>query len=395
MKTRWNFYGYYFKYNQLNDLLETYKNNVSDIKTVNIFIDLQNALRTQYYDDSIQDGYYSVKSKERYSPIVFDTITYLARTRSFFDSKGIKSRFIIYWDEGKCVYHTSLLKDYKHNRYIKSTVLPDEVVKTGLAFFKMQKRILTELGNKLKDVYVIRMKNLETDFMPHFILKANPELLTDLTQVNFLISADKDLYQTTLLSKNVIQYVRAGKESFFINSSNAMKKLIKSKDDNCDSNLLKCTFSIAGDPGDDIPSVLARTGYITAYKICEQLKNIDIDVNELISNVAQGEQIKIDLSKITNKTYRNKIQILMENVERWRDNIFLTLFDESYKYFNNEIKYDKIKVTSDYRRKVINIVKNIFTNKEDIINYNVLKETVNYIHRNEELDNICHVLCEV
>lgn len=398
INTRWSYFGYYFKYTHLNAFLSEYQSYFDrKVKTVYIYIDLQNCLKTQFYDDAIQDMYKSVKFKEKFSPIVMDTFLYMARTRQYFKSIGINTKFIIYWDEGKTIYHTALLPSYKQARHSKSSVLPEIVLRTGLDSFKVQKRILTEITYNLYDCYALKLDNLESDFVPHFILKENKDLIDDKSNLHFLISADKDLYQTTFLGDNIFQYVRSGKNDFFVSKKSSLSSLLKKNDNDYsqDVDLWRFLFSIAGDPGDEVPSIIPRTGYITAYNMAKALKDIGINVENVLTDVVSNEQIKIPVSKINNTTIRKKISKIVSDeniISRWRENILLVLFDESYKFFKQEIKHDKIKITRSFKDEVIQKTKTIF-DKNDTIEYNKLNNIMKKIHLIENLDPICQNLC--
>lgn len=393
---RYSQFGTYIKYKVFDEFLSVYENRYDrKVKTLHIFVDLQNCLKGQYYEDFILETYNGVVNKEKYSPIVYDTINFMSRTRSYFALKNIETKFIIYWDSGKSLYHTSIDKNYKSGRGVSSTTLPIEVFRTGLDAIKFQKKLLNKIANQLNGVHVVFLENIETDFVPHSILRTHKNLIEDKSNLNLLLSADKDLFQTVLLGDNVFQYVKINSNWVDIISKNkVVSNLIKKSYGAELSDYFMVLFTLGGDGGDDIPSVIPRKRYLSLYSFVREYKD---ELKSFINDLIYTKQFKIlDISKATGP--QKKIVSLLNNDEsireRWIDNYFLMSFDILHEFINNKVNYTKLKhLTSDYKTKINKAIIEVFDNT-DSISFNELQSIMEYCHNMESIDSSCINLCK-
>jgi len=396
---RYNFFSYYLKYNQTEQFLTDYENYFgTKVHSVYIYVDLQNCLKTQFYDDVILSMHQSAKYKEKSIPVVYDTIMFMARTREWFETKGIKTYFVLYWDEGSSLYHSHLDKGYKCRRKILKTSLPELMFKSGVSVLKFQKRILNEIAGNMNDVASVMLKNIDTDFIPHFILKENPNLTSDSGIINLLFSSDHDLFQTTKLGNNVFQYYKTSKDTLFISNKTILSKLIKKEiSESFHNSWYDLVFTMGGCPGDDIPGIWPRVGWKTAYNYLITLHKCGISFEDHVNKIILGEQTQIDIKDIKNTTVMKKISDFNDPTshvqERWRQNLFMMDYNVMHDYFTEKIDNRNAGITWEFRRNTIDKVRNIFIN-DNIIDNDELNEIMTTYHLTEGLEEICINLCK-
>ncbi|MCK9556059.1 hypothetical protein M0R36_09635 [bacterium] len=397
---RYNFFNYYLKYNITENFIKEYEKYYdTNVHSVYIFLDLQNCLKAQFYDDVILNMYQLAKYKEKSMPVVYDVLMFISRTREWFDSKNIKSFFIFYWDEGASLYHRHIDKTYKENRLITKSNLPIVKFESGKSVLKFQKRLLNEIAGNLKNVKTILSKDIDSDFVPYFVLKENPNLLEDKGIMNLLFTTDHDMYQATKLGTNVFQYFKTNKDSIFLSSKMILSALLdKPISDISQNNWFNDIFTLGGCRGDNISSVWKRCGWKTIYDMFLKLKDVGIDFEEHRKKVMCGEQTQIEVKNIKNISVIKKISEFNDIDSglqtRWKNNIFLMDFEIMYKYFKNDIKNSNINLTWEFKKGIIEKTKDAinFNNK---LKYDELLEIMDNYHDNEKLENICTNLCEV
>jgi len=393
---RYSQFGTYIKYKIFDEFLSAYETHHDrKVKSLHIFIDLQNCLKGQYYEDFILETYNGVINKEKYSPIVYDTIAFMSRTRAYFALKNIETKFIIYWDSGKSLYHTSVDKKYKCGRGVSSTTLPMEVFQTGLDAIKFQKKVLNKIVNQLDGVHVIFLENIETDFIPHSILRTHKNLIEDKSNLNLLLSADKDLFQTVLLGDNIFQYVKINSNWIDIISKNKVINNLVKKDYGTELvDYFMVLFTLGGDGGDDVPSVMPRKRYLSLYPFVKEYKD---ELKSFIHDLIYTKQFKnLDISRA--KGPQKKMVSLLNDDEaireRWVDNYFLMSFDMLHEFINDDINYSKLKhLTSEYKSKINDAVINVFNN-DNLLSFDELRSIMEYCHNMEDIDSSCINLCK-
>jgi len=398
--SRWSYFGYYFKYSLLKNLIDEYQKKFNiKVESAYIYIDLQNALRTQFYDDAINDAYQGAINKERSMPIVYDTIHFLSRTKMWFESIGISPVFVIYWDEGKSIFHNNIDKNYKASRAQTSTVLPMEVFKTGCNAMKFQKKVLTELCKELKGVYCVKLKDMESDMVPHCILRCYPDLLTNPKNMNFLVSNDKDLLQTVLMGTNVFQYFKCNTNNYvYVTRKMVLEHLLKKEVTEESQNYwFNPIFTLGGDGGDDVPSVFPKVRYLTVYKWITDLMLHNNNIFEIMDSVRKGEQIKtISLNGLSASSIKlaHLFNTDQQYAQRWRDNMFLMSFDVMMDYILDRINHKSLSLTFEFKKTMLETFQTIFK-KDHILKFPDLEKIMRDFHPAEYLEETCKTLCEV
>ena len=141
---------------------------------------------------------------------------------------------------------------------------------------------------------------------------------------------------------------------------------------------------------------LAREINESMPKYTVELLETEIDVNEVMRSVYEGEQLKnipiTNLKKSTKKLaelFNNDVNIQ----NRWRDNIFLMSFEVLINFLEDKVKHPSIKATFEYKKKIIESIKNVF-NKEEKMSYEDLTTLMESFHQSEKIDELCINLCE-
>jgi 5'-3' exonuclease len=177
---------------------------------------------------------------------------------------------------------------------------------------------------------VIRLANLEADFVPYYILTRN--LVENNGDTGFVIySNDHDLWQG--LNDNIFIFSKAGKNKKIIKHGKIVNEYLK-KENNIPDEYYPLVMSIIGDPGDDVtgvngvgpkrfidvfPDILSMVGSMNElYDKVEKGKDIFNIIPDCSSNKHLGNIIS---SEIKNKTISNNLKLVsFELISRFLEN---------------------------------------------------------------------------
>lgn len=240
--------SYYPTYSVLDEVVA--KNNY---KTLNFYFDLKNNLQSTYMEHAIVNIIESSKRSKNVDTAVFSSlISFLSFHKIWGIKRGIDVNFYIFFETGKSYYHKNISKKYKISRQIDDLYGLDRVDR-DLFFHTLQSnfQLIEKACNLLPKVKVIRLQNLEADFIPYYLISRN-KVSRDENTAHVIYSNDHDLLQC--IRDHVFIYSKSGKYKKIIQKDEVMKNLLK-RETNISDEYITLAMSILGDPGDDVDGV--------------------------------------------------------------------------------------------------------------------------------------------
>jgi len=257
-------------------------------------------------------------------------ISFLAFHKIYGIKRGINTKFIIFFETGQSYYHKNISKTYKISRAIDDLYGLDKIDR-DLFFSVLQSnfQLIEKACNKIPNMTVIRLSNLEADFIPYFLITRN---LVEKQNMGFVIySNDHDMWQC--LADDVYIFSKSGKNKKIMKHGKIVSELLKIET-NISDEYFPLVISIIGDTGDDVigvkniggkrlldcfPQLLALTGDMnTIYQNIQQKKEIFNSIPPTIQN--KHLKMIVD-SEIKNKTISNNLKLVsFELISRFLEN---------------------------------------------------------------------------
>ena len=267
-------------------------------KHLNIFIDLKNNLQTTYMEHAIVNIVENTKKGARLDTSIFSSlIAFLSFHKMYGMKRGINTNFIIFFESGNSYYHKNISKHYKVSRKIDDLYGLDK--KDRELFFQVLQsnfQLIESACNKMPNLGVIRLPNLEADFIPYYSITR--EFVSKGNGVaNIIYSNDHDLHQC--LDDDVFIFSKAGKNKKILKDGNVMKMFLK-RPTTIPDEYLPLAMAVIGDPGDDVHGVKG-VGPATFMKIFDQLISMTGNLEQIYNKV----ETKKDLFDFIPKSFSN------------------------------------------------------------------------------------------
>lgn len=349
-------------------LLDEARSLVGNPPNVNIFIDLKNVLKGIYMKHAVENIVEMTRRSLFADTSIFSSvITFLSFHKMWAYKRGININFFMFFETGHSVYHLNIDKTYKCSRKIASVYGVDVAYQEE--FFEIlhaNLQLIEKACNGLPNTYVIRLHNLECDFIPYYLLTRaqfgrNPD------QLNMLYSSDSDMYQT--VNKNTFIFSKIGKKKKLITPGNFMSKYMKRECKIKDS-YFPLTKAIWGDNGDDIDGVqgVGPAGIIEIFPEIEKMVGP-------MENVYDNIQNKLPIfntipSKIENKKMKSVVdsEITQGLLSK---NLKLISFELLSRAIDDPVESKMIERKSHIRK---------ILNEKEIIKHNIMGDTLRKFH---------------
>jgi len=275
-------------------------------KQINLYIDLKNNMQSTYMEHAIVNIVESSLRSRMYDTSVFSSlISFLAFHKRYSLNREIKMKYFIFFESGQSYYHKNISKQYKVSRRIDDLYGLDHEKRE--LFFKVLNanyNMIENACNKIPDMKVFRLQNLEADFIPYYLIR-NKLVETDPSVGHVVYSNDHDLMQC--VQENVYVYQKVGSKIKRIMKQGEVMKKEMGKPNTIPDEYLPLALAIIGDPGDDVYGIkgIGPASFIKAF---DKLKKIIGSMEALYDNVMNGNPI-FDLSKcsIPNKIMKQII----------------------------------------------------------------------------------------
>jgi len=308
-------------------------------RTLNIFIDLKNAMQTTYMEHAIVNIVEASKKSNHLDTSVFSSlISFLSFHKIYGMKRGINTNFVIFFESGQSFYHKNIDKNYKISRRIDDLYgLDREDRELFFSVLQANYQLVEGACNKMPGLKVIRLPNLEADFVPYYAITR--DLVKKGNGVgNVVYSNDHDLWQC--LRDDVFIYSKAAKFKRIHKHGKVMTMFLKKEVDIPDE-YLTLAMAVIGDPGDDVTGVkgIGPAGFIQAFKELVALTgNMDI-----IHDKIENRQPLIDPipQSIVNKKLRLIVDAEVKN-QTISKNLQLVSFEHISRALDNPIKTEMI-----------------------------------------------------
>lgn len=310
--------SYYPTYSVLDEALSS-----SSYKNLNIYIDLKNVFQTLYLEHAIVNLVESSKiSKSIDASIFLSLLSFLAFHKIYSIKRNVQLKFFVFFESGHSYYHLNISKDYKKSRKADDLYGLDK--ESRELFFEILSKnygLIEEAFNRVPSVKVIRLLNLEADFIPYYLVRNR---LVDVSQetVHIIYSNDHDLLQC--VGKNAFVFSKSAKVKRLVKRSEVMSKFL-----NCETDIqdvyLPLAMSVIGDSGDDVKGVEK----IGAKRFVESFQDLKLVVGgsmKMLYENVEGSKLMFNSSNYPNK-YMNWIAREEQNKGLISRNLRLVSFE--------------------------------------------------------------------
>lgn len=327
-------FSYYPTYSILDEIM-----SYGDYKNLNIFIDLKNNMQTVYMEHAIVNIVeMSKKSKYLDSSVFSSLVSFLAFHKMYAMKRGYNVNFYIFFEVGESYYHKTISKQYKISRKIDNLYGLDrqdrELFHQVLhANYQLIERAL----NKVPNVKVIRLENLEADFVPYYLMTRGL-VVSDLQTVNVVYSNDHDLWQC--ISKNCYVFSKSPKSKAIISPGSVMKMYLKKENDIPDK-YLPLAMAIVGDSGDDVCGI-DGIGAARFLNLFDDLVKLCGTMDEIYDKVERGQQLFPDSVECKNKYLRSVVES-EKSTKKVSNNLKLVSFELISRAFDKPTNTEMIK----------------------------------------------------
>ncbi len=275
--------SYYPTYSLLDEI-----RSYGNYKTLNIFIDLKNTLQTTYMEHAIVNIVEASKKCKYLDTSVFSSlISFLSFHKIYGIKRGVNTNFIIFFETGQSYYHKNIDKQYKISRRIDDLYgLDREDRELFYGVLQANYQLVEKACNKMPGLKVIRLPNLEADFVPYYVLTRG--LIPKGNGIgNVVYSNDHDLWQC--LDEDVYIFFKAAKTKKIYKQGKVMSMLLK-RDVTIPDEYLPLAMSIIGDSGDDITGVkgIGPVGFIQVF---DQLVALTGNMDFIYNKVEKGQDL--------------------------------------------------------------------------------------------------------
>ena len=263
-------------------LLDEARSLVGNPSNVNLFIDLKNVLRGIYMKHAVENIVETTRrSKYNDTSIFSAVITALSFHKMWAYKRGVNINFFMFFETGQSVYHLNIDKTYKCSRKIASVYGVDvEYQEEFFAILHANLQLIEKVCNVLPNTYVLRLHNLECDFIPYYLLTRG-EFGKNPNQVNLLYSNDKDMWQT--ISERTFVFSKTGKEKKLLTPGGLVSRFLK-RECKIDDSYFPLVKAIWGDTGDDIDGVQG-VGPAAIINIFDELKEMIGPMEDVYYNI--------------------------------------------------------------------------------------------------------------
>ncbi len=294
--------SYYPTYNILDEIL--FNNGSNKYKKFNIFIDLKNNLQTLYMKHAVENILESTKKSQFIDTSIFSSlISFLAFHKMYAIKRDIEINFFIFFETGQSYYHKNLSKKYKISRRIDDLYGLDKESR-DLFYNIIQKNLMLieKACNKMPNIKVIRLENLEADFIPYYLIR-NKYVDNNNDVANITYSNDHDLMQN--IKEHSYQFQKTPKGKKIIKQHQVMNSFLK-KETNFKDEYLAFSMAILGDPGDDVIGIKG-IGPSRLIDILDELITLVGGIENLYENVINNKPIFKNENLNNSNKYINKI----------------------------------------------------------------------------------------
>ena len=332
--------------------------------TLNLYLDLKNILQSLYMEHTVINLVEStIRGKITDTSVFASLVSFISFHKVYGARRNIKVNIFVFFETGDSFYHKNISKKYKISRKIDQLYGLDST-KRELFFEILHKnyQLIERAFNLIPRVKVIRLTNLEADFIPYYLI-TRKLISTEPNVGHILYSNDHDMLQT--VSDNVFIFSKSARVKKLIKKGEVMKEYLKF-DTNLDDSLFPITMAINGCGGDDVDGVKQLGGKRISECVKEVVK-IGGGIEQIYSNVVADRSLfQTELDKNMNK-YLIKIISEESTSKIISRNLKLVSFEVLSRFFDSPNSTEML----DKKNKLLQTL-----NNNDVIDKQVLKESL-------------------
>lgn len=350
--------SYYPTYAILDEVV-----SYGDYKKLNIFIDLKNTLQTTYMQHAIVNIVENSKKSRFLDTSIFSSlISFLSFHKIYGFKRGIDINFVVFFETGQSYYHKNISKTYKISRRVDDLYGLERADRE--LFYKVlheNYNLVEKACNRMPNIFVIRLPNLEADFIPYYLLSREKIPLEGTG--NIIYSNDHDLWQCA--SDHTFIYSKTPKSRKIIKSGNVMDLYLKRKTKISDE-YLPLAMSIIGDTGDDVEGI-KNIGPSRFIEIFDEFVSLTGNMDNIYNNV---ENRKILFSMIPESTVNKNLKTIVDEEvanKKISNNLRMVSFELISRALENPVTTEMIE-----KRKIIDKC----LNEKEVVPLSPLKDAL-------------------
>ena len=300
----------YPTYKVLNEILQ-------DKREFVLYLDIRNNLAGLYYEEALK----SMLNESGVKNLLLNVLDYIEFIYRYSINFNKLPHIVIFFDVGTSAYHKNILKTYKSNRIISSyKLLSLTEAETAYDNIRNALGMIHSIFAKLYNVHVIRLRNLESDFIPYLMI--SKKIFGSKIDKHIISSNDKDMLQNLEFENAVLLSAFSSKKQVYT-SKNWLKKFKITDKLNIDIRNFVYFLSIMGDKVDGIPGV-RDVGIKSMVSILEIVDNSSIDYQSPRVYLDSLKQYYDDLSR----RLQNKLRLIEKNFDIFERNYKLISYKE-------------------------------------------------------------------
>jgi 5'-3' exonuclease len=274
-------------------------------------------------------------------------ISFLSFHKIYGIKRGVNTKFIIFFESGQSYYHKNISKTYKISRAIDDLYGLDKVDR-DLFFSVLQSnfQLIEKACNKIPNLSVIRLSNMEADFVPYYLLTRIFEKESDKAYV--IYSNDHDMWQT--LDDDVYVFSKSAKNKKIVKSGKIISQLLKI-DTDIEDKYFPLVMSVIGDSGDDVTGV-KNIGGKRLVECFSQLLALTGDMDTIYQNVYSNKDIFTSIPP----TIQNKHLKMIVDSELQNKTISKNLKLVSFELLSRFLENPKTTETLERRNEMMKIL---------------------------------------
>lgn len=292
--------SYYPTYALLDEIC-----SIGHFKKLNLFIDLKNTMQAAYMEHSIINVIENSKNSDYMDTSIFSSLlAFLSFHKIYSIKRGVDINFTIFFETGQSYYHKNISKKYKISRRIDDLFgLEREDRELYYETLQGNLKLVEKACNKMPGIQVVRVPNLEADFVPYYLITRNI-IKQDDSVGNVIYSNDHDMWQC--LNDNTFIFSKSSKTKKLIRKGNTLKMLLK-KECHIPDEYLPLAMAVIGDVGDDVIGVKG-VGPSNFLKIFEQLVAMTGNMEDIFKKVENRQPLfNFIPSSIENKKLKSVV----------------------------------------------------------------------------------------
>lgn len=302
--------SYYPNYSILDEVV-----SLTNCNTLNIFVDLKNALQSIYLEYAVKALISSTEDSRFIDTSIFSSvISFLAWHKQYaYKRDKLKINMFLFYESGRSYYHQNIDKNYKSSRHIDDLYgLSKEKQELFGKIVSSNLQLIEKACNKLPNVFVLRMLNLDADFIPYFLIK-NKLVSCDDKSSSIIYSNDHDLLQVLSLGNNVFVYRKTYNSKKLIRSGEAVKEAFKVE--SYPDTYLPVMMAIIGDSGDNVTGIKGLGAkrvsqliedVVTINGGVENINDVVFNGKELFSNLPNSDGVSKNLKLVIDAEKQNQ-----------------------------------------------------------------------------------------